>query len=672
MDPTLMASPPKRKIEWRLEGTAPCRKFVLSYYQIDYWVGSVCNNQTPRLLCTMQAVLYEGTGLIDFFYENKPVCTGYQNGLAIAGLQNWDQDKAVPLPGKNGTVWTARKEGYRFVPNGTNSLLKRVELYKNNVLISTASVDDLGTGELEATFANVCQSEDSMSYVVKAFYQQCDNPAIETEGSDTMIVYKKFTHFTNDIVDAKCNGGNGTITLTEPVGSNIEYSIDGGTTWQTSPVFTKPAGTYDITARLIGATCNGTTTVSIGEPAALTSVVNTTAATCGNPDGTITITASGGTPVYEYSLNGTTYQNSNILTTGQGVYNNIKIKDANGCISNAAATVPMDDQMFLTIGNDTTICVGQQVTLSPQTNTETSIFKWTPALGLNDATIKNPVATPSDTMHYTLTANWGPCTRTDDIWIKVLHKPVPFAGKDTTICDKTIALLHGVATNLSGTVNYAWSPATNITPANAPVAVATADTTETYTLTVTDNYGCNFSVSDAIVVTMRPPVPAFAGNDTIAVYGIPHQMSGSGGKYYLWSPAAPLNNPFIQKPQATLYNDTYFTLLVTDDIGCSKTDDIFIKVYKGPTYYIPNAFTPNGDGLNDVFTPVPVGISFTQYFAVYNRMGELVYLNNQWLKGWDGTYKGKKADAGTYVWMIKGVDRDGKVVEMKGTVILLR
>ena len=111
---------------------------------------------------------------------------------------------------------------------------------------------------------------------------------------------------------------------------------------------------------------------------------------------------------------------------------------------------------------------------------------------------------------------------------------------------------------------------------------------------------------------------------------------------------------------------------ITDAIGCTDDDDIFIKVYEGPAYYLPNAFTPNGDGLNDVFLPVPVGIRSTDYFRVFDRYGAKMYETRQWMQGWDGTLKGKPASAGTYVWMIKGIDTNGSVVEMKGTVILLR
>ncbi|MEI2750555.1 MAG: gliding motility-associated C-terminal domain-containing protein [Ferruginibacter sp.] len=108
-----------------------------------------------------------------------------------------------------------------------------------------------------------------------------------------------------------------------------------------------------------------------------------------------------------------------------------------------------------------------------------------------------------------------------------------------------------------------------------------------------------------------------------------------------------------------------------NDIGCSDKDTVFVKVYDGPTYYVPSAFTPNGDGLNDVFRAVPVGISYTEWFRVFNRLGEMVFSTNRWLKGWDGTYLNKRQPNGTYVWVIKGLDRRGKVVEMKGTVILI-
>jgi len=755
MDPTPSQSPPERKIEWRLEGNAPCRKLVISYYHVAYYHGGNASSCT-NLNCTMQAVLYEGTGLIDVFYERKPSCKSWYDGRAIAGLQNWDQDEYVALPNgkagdKNGTVWTAINEGYRYIPNGTKPLLKRVELYKNNVLVTAGTTVDLGNGELEATFKDVFQVEDSMSYEVRAFYGACDNPLVETEGSDTIIIYKRMRP-TATVLNA-CNTANGSIIIDSHAGPNIEveYSLD-RINWQPSWTFSLPPGTYTLYTRLVGTTCIGIvtatilyippftmngkvthltcngiptgevsfeplgpngpysysnggtvyqtksvflnlaagtyifkiknsagciqdTTITITQPSAITNSVQQTAqASCSNNDGQVTITANGGTPGYSFSIDGgLSYQLSNIFTgLSIGTFNQIKIKDANGCIvAGKTVAVTLNDQMFLTLGADTTVCAGSAKVLQPKTNPQTDIFKWTPATGLNADNIKNPTAAPTDTIHYTLQASWGICNRTDDFWLNILRKPIVNAGNDTIVCYNTSAALNGSASNLSGTVNFKWTPNILLRTPNAPYTIARPDTTKTYTLTVTDNYGCNFSVSDDVLVQVRPEVIAFAGNDTIAVYGIPHQLSASGGSSYLWSPSSSLNNPFIRNPIATLYNDTYLSVLVKNDIGCSNTDDIFIKVYKGPTYYIPNAFTPNGDGLNDIFTPIPVGIKVTNYFNIYNRLGELVFHTTAWLKGWDGTYKGKKAAAGAYVWTIQGIDRDGKTITMKGSVILI-
>lgn len=672
-------SPPGNKIEWRVEGTAPCRRFVVSYYlQANYdLTGCPFNVATNNGITTMQAVLYEGSGIIDVFYHSKPACLAYQGGLAIAGVQNWAQDQAVTPPGWNGTVWTADDRGIRYVPSGPTSLLSRVELYKNNVLISTGTPTVLGNGELDITFPNICQSEDSMSYVVKAFYKQCDNPAVETEGSDTMIVRKSLGPVNTDVQNVLCNGGMGKISVTAPLGPNMEYSIDGGTTWQASTIFIVPAGTYDIIARNVGTPCQTSVSgIVVSEPPALSASSGATPATCPNNDGSITINANGGTPAYTYSIDGgVSFSGSNNFTgLSSGVYA-IVVKDANGCTTNLGQFVPLDDTMRLELGPDTTICFGSSVTLMPQTNALTDTFRWTPRVSLDYDTAMNPVATPNDTTKYYLTAKWGVCQRTDSIRVNILHKPNAYAGNDTTICSNTVAFLNGSAGNYSGPLIYNWSPKPStfiyVSPDSSRAAV-TLDTSQSFIFNVKDNYGCNFSVFDTMRVFVAPPIPAFAGNDTNALLGKPHQLKASGGVGYEWSPAGPLNNAHIANPKATLYTDTYFRVTVSDSYGCKAFDDIFIKVYEGPAYYLPNAFTPNGDGLNDIFMPEPVGIKFTDYFMIFNRFGETIFQTREWHKGWDGTYKGKPSSPGTYVWIIKGRDENGNPMEFKGTVNLIR
>ncbi len=132
-----------------------------------------------------------------------------------------------------------------------------------------------------------------------------------------------------------------------------------------------------------------------------------------------------------------------------------------------------------------------------------------------------------------------------------------------------------------------------------------------------------------------------------------------------------LNNPFIRNPQAVINQDTRFVVEGTDEIGCKGYDTVFLKVYKGPAYYIPNAFSPNGDGLNDIFRPIPVGIEYTEFFRIFNRWGKLIHESNNFLKGWNGSYNGIKQPIGAYIWVIRGKAVNGEFIEKKGTVILI-
>ena len=480
-----------------------------------------------------------------------------------------------------------------------------------------------------------------------------------------------------------CNGNaNGSITLTPSGGvSPYEFSINAGTVYQPGGTFSNlAAGTHTIRIKDF-AGCTKDTTVILSEPALLTaSAVNSAPASCSGNDGTITVTGNGGTGAYQYSINGVNFQPGNVFTApAVGPYPNIQVKDANGCIATTSAVVSLVDAMFLTLGPDTTICVGASVRMLPQTSAGTSVYNWRPLNTtltnpntIDTTTIRNATVTPVDTATYILNAMWGACVREDTITVNILHKPVAHAGQDTAICDLSSAILRGSASNLSGTVNYVWSPASMVDDDSAAVTIATPPVTQIFTLTVTDNYGCNFSVTDEVLVTVQPPVPAYAGNDTIAVLGQPHQLSSSGGVSYLWSPSFPLNISTAQNPLATLTNDQLFVVKVTDIAGCIGFDSVFVQVYNGPNYYVPNAFSPNGDGLNDIFRAIPVGIVSTDWFRVFNRFGQLVFETNQWLKGWDGKFKGKTQPLGTYVWVIKGIDKNGKVIEMKGTVTLMQ
>ncbi len=139
---------------------------------------------------------------------------------------------------------------------------------------------------------------------------------------------------------------------------------------------------------------------------------------------------------------------------------------------------------------------------------------------------------------------------------------------------------------------------------------------------------------------------------------------------YQWSPAAGLTMANVEGPVADPPASAVYQLLVTTDKGCSATGDI--TVIAGRPLEMPGAFTPNGDGHNDVYR-IPPGVQFTlEEFDIFGRWGNRVFISQDIDKGWDGTVNGAPADAGTYVYLVKGNDKQGKPVVLKGTVTLIR
>ncbi|WP_255492086.1 PKD domain-containing protein [Chitinophaga sp. Cy-1792] len=170
-------------------------------------------------------------------------------------------------------------------------------------------------------------------------------------------------------------------------------------------------------------------------------------------------------------------------------------------------------------------------------------------------------------------------------------------------------------------------------------------------------------------------VYAQAGKDTIIAVGQPLQLQAGWtqpGVTYHWQPATGLSDPYSDHPVAYLQSDQTYGLTLTSPEGCTATDFIHIKVYTGPEFYVPNAFTPNNDGRNDVFRAIAPGVQHLDFFCVWNRWGQLVFKSTDLPGGWDGTVRGQPAPADTYVWMVEGVDYLGRRFSRKGTVTLIR
>jgi gliding motility-associated-like protein len=344
----------------------------------------------------------------------------------------------------------------------------------------------------------------------------------------------------------------------------------------------------------------------------------------------------------------------------------------NGCRNTDSVRVRVISRVTLTASNDTSICANDPVQLTA--NTDGLQYAWSPDPTLSNPNILNPIASPVVTTTYQITSRIGGCTATENVVITVIPKPTVNAGNNVDICYNSTTQLNA---QTNGTA-FTWSNASSLSDASVLNPIAAPKVTTSYILTATDiSSGCPKPSYDTVIVTVLPKVKAFAGNDTVIIANLPLQLKATGGVNYQWSPATGLNNPNIQGPIAMLDgNPEYVTYLVTvtDQAGCFDTASITIRVYKtGPEIFVPTGFTPNGDGRNDVFRPIYVGMKTIDYFQVYNRWGGLIYSHKlDDGQGWDGTVKGLKQNTGTFIWMVRATDIIGNVHFKKGTVLLIR
>lgn len=341
----------------------------------------------------------------------------------------------------------------------------------------------------------------------------------------------------------------------------------------------------------------------------------------------------------------------------------------NGCINTDSVKVNVLDSITVSLA-DTTICRTDSFRLQPVSYGLQ--YNWSPATGLSDATIKNPIAAPLTDITYQVVAHLGKCQASTSARVKVVPYPQAHVFPDTSICYGSTITLRGSIVGSS----FAWSPPNSLAYANTLTPVAGPQQTTAYVLAAYDTLGCPKPGYDTALIKVIPPVQAFAGNDTIVVTGQPLQLNATGGTYYYWTPAIDLNNRSVANPiavfDASLDSITYVVRAFTPE-GCYGDDSIKIKIFRpNPEVYVPSGFTPNSDGRNDVLRPIAPGIKQLKYFRVFNRWGQLLFSTSETGKGWDGTYEGKPQPSGTYVYMLEAIDYLGKVIVRKGTSVLIR
>lgn len=352
----------------------------------------------------------------------------------------------------------------------------------------------------------------------------------------------------------------------------------------------------------------------------------------------------------------------------------LTLTNSYGCIGQETKNITIHPTPLVDAGPDETICLNKPATLNA---TGAASYVWkTPATGLSCTNCAQPSANPTVTTKYYVTGTSAQgCTAEDFVNITVIQPTTV-----TTTSTQTICIGQSIQLNATGTAQYSWSPSTGLNNPNIPNPIATPATTTTYTVTGSDAKNCFTSTERATILVLPYPT-VNAGSDVTVPVGTPvplNPVTSGTGNQYQWTPAAGLSCANCPNPIAQPKVTTSYKLTVTNAGGCSASDAMTITVLCGANnLFMPNTFSPNGDGSNDVYYPRGKGIQTVRSLRIFNRWGEMVYRRenfnaNDPSAAWDGRYQGKALPPDVFVYMIDVVCENQTIVTVKGDIALIR
>jgi gliding motility-associated-like protein len=351
------------------------------------------------------------------------------------------------------------------------------------------------------------------------------------------------------------------------------------------------------------------------------------------------------------------------------------MKDTNGCVTAAIVSNKVTVQpkpVIQLLPAAAAMCEGQSLKLTATGGTS---YAWSPSTDIDNINSQSPTVKPMvSTTYKVMVTDANGCTNEKELPVTVHHPITLSLDGDTTLCQgdsKTFIA--------SGAHHYTWIDHTeglSSLQSSSPQVTPTAS--GMYTLVGYDAPGC-FTDTAVASITVHPrPLPD-AGIDVEIEAGkkVPLQATaGAQAVSWSWSPATYLSCSHCASPVCIPLADTKYTATATNQFGCAASDDVLIKlVCDESKVRIPNGFTPNGDGNNDLF--MIKGISFVKHLTIYNRWGNKVFERHHFVAAdagasWDGKLQGIPQPTGTYVYFVEMQCNTGGIFTRKGTITLIR
>jgi gliding motility-associated-like protein len=452
------------------------------------------------------------------------------------------------------------------------------------------------------------------------------------------------------VTSTSCGQINGSITGITVSGGTAPLTFDwNGNITLTEDTVNIGAGTYTLTVTDATGCITTDGPYTIDPSSSITVSATGIDATCnGYNDGSATASFIGGNggEVYQWAGGPATANYTNLAA---GTYTVI-VTDTTGCADTTTVTITEPAPVVASITGNTSVCNGSSTTL---TATGGGSYSWS----TSDTSPAITVAPTSPTT-YTCIVTIGACSDTASISVTIDPVPVALVSGVTSVCQGSSVSLSG-----SGGTTYSW----NTSDTTSSINVSPSSTT-TYLVTVSNACGSD-TASITVNVITAPTVNAFS--DQTILLGSSASISATGATSYEWSPAGGLSCITCANPTASPTSTTTYMVVGTDANGCTDTAYVTITVDINTNVFVPDIFSPDGNGANDLLFVRGLGIEeFT--FRVYDRWGQKVFESTSLSEGWDGTFRGKLLNTAVFIYTLDGTYVTGETFSQKGNITLKR
>ena len=626
------------------------------------------------------------TSALDQPFHLYTVPGQYDLVLIIQGYGNcFDTAKrSISIKGPYGTLQYTPDKGCFPVPVSFNAVAQNTISY----------VWDFGDGSTKNTSGNSTNYIYTTpgAFVPKLILEDSTGCKVPLQTTDTVFIsgiQPKFSFNAQTGCDSSLVtfADSSYIVSFDPLKSTSWDFGDGGTSSSSSPGhFYNTAGNFIVT-QTVTSTAGCTASYSFPVPVSINKapkiVITSADSVCftGSLNFSVTDTASIAEPLqWLWDLgngNAETAQSFSYTYSASGVYNVSVISTATttGCADTAQKNVTVIAPPPVNAGNDTTICLYTVATLNPS---GAASYIWNSASTLSCTNCTNPLAGPSATATYFVTGadNFG-CKASDSVVINVVQPTqVSLAVTGDTLCAGS-----SVQLSATGAEQYNWQPSTGLNNTAIGNPVASPSATTVYTVIGSDNNHC--FADTAQVTVFVAPLPSVNITDSLVTInvGSSYNVTTTNSPdvvLWEWQPPTGLSCSNCGNPVAQPKSNITYTVKASNAYGCSATDNIRFEVLcNNANVFIPNTFSPNGDGRNEYFFPQGKGLFSIKSLRIFNRWGVMVFSKwnfnaNSQTDGWDGKYNSIPQPSDVYVYVMDIVCDNGEILTYKGNLTLLK